>query len=260
MTVHRPAQTHGPYTASSPAGLHVAMRDEIPPFDAETGEATKLPTMGFRLVLSALAVGDLPEVERARARFAEVSGARQQAADDPRATLAAIREQTADGGLRQSLDRLSAQLASDQRERTDAANVALLAQLEAGVLLAQNVWDFTNRARIQTEIGRDLTQPDDQRFAKEAAARNLAQADASMDGYMRLVRQIATGPAKSGIAAQMGVLRQEVAARSQSMMLPFLPILQQHAATLVEGHTVQRDAAKAQIAALTRAEVQGRPR
>lgn len=247
----------GSYAASSPASLHTALRDEIPPFDAATGEPTRLPTLGFRLVLSAPAVGDLPEVERARAAFAEVSGARQQAADDPRATIAALREQTADEGLRQGLDRLTAQLASDQRERMDAANVALLAQLEAGVLLAQNVWDFTNRARIQTEIGRDLTKPDDQRFAKEAAARNLAQADASMDGYMRLVRQIATGPARQAVAAQLGVLRQEVSARSQSTMLPFLPVLQGHATTLAEGRAVQREAAKAQITALSRAEVQG---
>ncbi len=247
----------GNYAASGPASLRTAMRDEIPPFDAATGEPTRLPTMGFRLALSATAVGDLPEVERARAAFATVSGARQQVEDDPRATLAAIREQTTDEGLRQALDRLSARLASDQRERADAANVALLSQLEAGVLLAQNVWDFTNRARIQTEIGRDLTKPDDQRFAKEAAARNLAQADASMDGYMRLVRQIATGPARLSIATQLGILRQEVSARSQSTMLPFLPLLQQHAATLVEGRSMQREAAKAQIIVLTRAEVQG---
>ncbi len=247
----------GDYTGSSPASLRTAMRIEIPPFDPTTGEPTRLPTMGFRLVLSATAVDGLPEVERARAAFAEVSGARQQTADDPQVVLKAIREQTVDDGLRQSLDRLSARLASDQRERADAANLALLAQLEAGALLAQNVWDFTNRARIQTEIGRDLTKPDDQRFAKEAAARNLAQADASMDGYMRLVRQIATGPARLAIAAQMGVLRQEVSARSQNTMLPFLPLLQQHAATLVEGRPMQRDAAKAQITVLTRAEVQG---
>lgn len=247
----------GNYAASSPASLHTAMRDEIPPYDATTGEATKLPTVGFRLVLSAPAVGDLPEVERARTAFAEVSGAQQQAADDPRATIAALREQTADEGLRGGLDRLAARLASDQRERTDAANVALLAQLEAGVLLAQNVWDFTNRARIQTDIGRDLTKPDDRRFAQEAAARNLAQADASMDGYMRLVRQIATGPARQAVAAQLGRLRQEVTARSQNTMLPFLPILGGHAVTLVEGRPVQRDAAKAQITALSRAEVQG---
>jgi len=202
-------------------------------------------------------VGDLRVGGRPIADFAKVSGARQQAADDPRVTIAALREQTADEGLRQGLDQLSARLSSDQRERTDAANVALLAQLEASVLLAQNVWDFTNRARIQTEIGRDLTQPGDQRFAKEAAARNLAQADASMDGYMRLVRQIATGPARLAVAAQLGILRQEVAARSQNTMLPFLPLLQQHAVALAEGRPVQRDTAKTQITALTRAEVQG---
>ena len=78
-----------------------------------------------------------------------------------------------------------------------------------------------------------------------------------MDGYMRLVRHIATGPARLAIGAQLGILRQEVSARSQSTMLPFLPLLQQHAATLVEGRPMQRDMAKAQITVLTRAEVQG---
>lgn len=248
----------GNYTVSSPAALRTSMRDEIPPFDAATGEPTKLPTMGFRLVLSAPTVADLPEVERAQAEFADVSGARQQAADDPRAVIAALREQTGDEGLRQGLDRLSARLASDQRERTDAANVALLAQLEAGTLLAQNVWDFTNRARIQTDLLRDITQPDDQRVAKEAAARNLAQADASLDGYLRLVRQIATGPARGAIAAQMAVLRAEVAARSQSTLLAFLPVLQHDATELAAGRPVQRESARSEITALSRADVQGR--
>ena len=78
-----------------------------------------------------------------------------------------------------------------------------------------------------------------------------------MDGYMRLVRQIATGPVRQGVAAQLGVLRQEVSARSQNTMLPFLPILGEHATTLAEGRTVQRDAAKAHITALSRAAVQG---
>ena len=247
----------GNYTAN-PAALHTAMRDEIPPFDSATGEPTRLPTMGFRLVLSAPAAGSLPEVEQARAEFAEVSGTRQQNADDPRATITALREQTGDEALRQGLDRLSARLASDARARADAATVALIAQLEAGGLLAQNVWDFTNRSRIQTELLRDLTAPDDQRVAREAAARNLAQADASMDGYMRLVRQIATGPARDAVAVQVGVLRQEVSARSQTALLPFLPLLQANAVELAAGRPLQRDAAKAAIVALTRAQVQGR--
>ena len=247
----------GNYTASTPGSLRVAMRDEIPPFDAATGEATKLPTMGFRLVVSAPAVGDLPEVERARAAFAEVSGARQGAVDDPRAVIAALREQTGDEGLRQGLDRLSARLASDERARADAGRVALLSQLEAGVLLAQNVWDFTNRARIQMDILKDLTAAEDQRIAREAAARNLAQADASMDGYMRLVRQIATGPGRGDIAGQMAILKAEVSGRSQTTMLPFIPLLQAHAVGLAEGKVVQRDAAKGEIVGVTRAAVQG---
>ena len=247
----------GNYTASSPAALTTAGRDEIPPFDAATGEPTTLPTIGFRLLLSAPTVGDLPEVERARAEFDAVSGARQQAADDPRATIAALREATADDALRQGLDRLSARLTSDARARSDAANVALVAQLEAGVLLGQNVWDFTNRARIQTELLRDLTRPEDQQIARDAAARNLAQADASMDGYMRLLRQIATGPARDAVAAQVSVLRQEASARAQVTMLPFLPVLERHATALAAGQPLARETAKTQLLALSRTEVMG---
>lgn len=247
----------GNYTAPTPAALRTAMRDEIPPFDATTGEPTRLPTMGFRLVISAPAVGDLPEVERARAEFAEVSGARQQEPADPRAQIAALREQTGDESLRQGLDRLTARLAIDARARNDAANVALLAQLQTGVLLAQNVWDFTNRANIQRELLRDMSNAGDRAFAEAAAIRSLAQADAALDGYMRLLRQVTIAPREPGIPIQMGLLRQEITDRAQGQMLPFLPIVQAHATALADGHPVSRETAKAQITALTRAQVQG---
>ena len=93
------------------------MRDEIPPFDAATGEPTRLPTMGFRLALSAPAAGSLPEVEQARGAFAGLSGERTRAADDPRTAVALLREGTADEALRGALDRLSARLTSDERAR-----------------------------------------------------------------------------------------------------------------------------------------------
>ena len=250
----------GSYTASSPASLRTAMRDEIPPYDAVTGEATKLPNIGFRLVLSAPAVGSLPEVERARAAFADVSGTRQQAADDPRATITLLREQTGDEALRAGLDRLSARLASDGRERADLANTALSAQLEALLLLAQTVWSFNNLANVQRMAMDDEPKAEFKQIIRAGLERNLAQAEAAMDGYLRLLRQISTGPARAGATAQMGVLRADLAQRSQTMMLPFLPIVQQHVTAMAEGRAVPRDAAKNQITAPTRPAVFGTAR
>ena len=247
----------GNYTGN-PASLHVAQRDEIPPYDANTGEPTRLATIGFRLVLSAPTVGGLPEVEQARAAFAEVSGARQQAADDPRATLGLLRDATADEALRAGLDRLSARLASDQRERQDLATIALAAQLEAGVVLAENVWSFNNLANVQRAFLAEQTDPENKRIIGVGLARNQAQAEAVMDSYMRLVRQVATGPARDGIAAQMAVLQQELSSRSQTMLLPFVPIVRGHVLALAAGQPVQRAAAMDQIRAPDRPAVFGR--
>ena len=247
----------GNYTAS-PASLHVAQRDEIPPYDAATGEATRLATVGFRLVLSAPAAGSLPEVEAARAAFAQVSGARQQAADDPRAALALLRDATGDEALRGALDRLSARLASDARERADLASIALAAQLEAGVVLAENVWSFNNLANVQRGFLADQTDPENRRIVGLGLARNLAQADAVMDSYMRLVRQVATGPARGGVAAGMALLQQELAARSQTMLLPFVQIVRNQVIAVAAGQPMPRATAMDQIKALDRPAVFGR--
>lgn len=247
----------GDYTASSPAALRTSARAEMPPFDPATGEPTRLPTTGFRLVLSAPSVADLPEVERARAAFADVSGARQQAAGDPRATIALLREQTADEALRQGLDRLGARLASDERERGDQANVALRAQLEAAILLAQNVWDLNLRAKVQEDLLPGFPDPAQQQRVRTAAARSRAQAAASMDGYMKLLRQVATGPARGGVASQAGVLRQELANRAQTYMLAFLPVLERHATGMAAGQPVPRDKAMDEIKGIAPETVQG---
>ncbi len=248
----------GNYTASTAAQLHTAMRDEIPPYDAITNEPTRLPTMGFRVVLSAPAAGSLAEVERARAAFAAVTGQRQQAGEDSRAALALLRESTADEGLRGALDRLSARLTSDERARADLAATALSAQLEAGIVLAQNVWSFNNLANVQRAFLETTADPANRRVVEEGLARNMAQAEAGMDSYARLLRQIATGPARAGIAAQATVLQQELTARTQRTMLPFLPIVRDQALGMAAGRPVPRDQAMAQIKAVPRIEVFGR--
>ena len=246
----------GNYTVN-PAALHTAMRDEIPPFDATTGEPTRLPTMGFRLALSAPSAGTLPEVEQARAAFAALSGERTRTADDPRAAIALLREGTADEALRGALDRLSARLTSDERARADLAATALAAQLEAGVVLAQSVWSFNNLATIQRGFLDGMTDPASRQTVEAGMQRNLTQSEAAMDSYARLLRQIATGPARGGIGAQSTILRQEFVQRSQKTMLPFLPIVQRQAAALADTSRFDRSEAMTAITAVRRLDVFG---
>lgn len=246
----------GNYTGAATA-LHTAMRDEIPPFDAATGEPTRLPTMGFRLVLAAPSAGSLPEVEQARAAFTTLSGERQQAVDDPRRAIALLKDSTADEALRGALDRLSARLTSDERARTDLAATAISAQLEAAVVLAQNVWSFNNLANIQKGFLDGMTDPTSKKTVQEGLARNTAQAEAAMDSYARLLRQIATGPARAGVDTQAEILRQEMTQRSQRTMLPFLPIVQRQAAALAGASRFERGAAMTEITSLRRTDVFG---
>ena len=208
-------------------------------------------------MLSAPAAGSLPEVERARTEFAEIGGQRQQAVDDPRRTLALLRDATPDENLRAGLDRLAARLASDERARADLAATALAAQLEAAIVLARNVWSFSNIARVQ-RLGLDGVQdPANRRTIEEGAARNLGFSEGVMDSYARLLRQIATGPARAAIAPQMAIIETELTARTQTTLLPFLPIVRDQALALAAGRPVPRDTALAAIRAPTQQQVNG---
>ncbi len=239
----------GNYT-SPPASLHTAMRDEIPPFDAATNAPTRLATVGFRLVLSAPSVGSLEETRAADAAFEAVSGAQQRAADSPTQMIALLREQAADDTLRAGLDRLTATLAGEARARGDDARVALGAQLETATVLAQNVWSLENTARLQEALAGIWTDPEQAKAIRAAAASRRIDQAGSLDGYVRVLRQIATGPAHDDLAAAADIVRQQLRDRGQGYLTMFLEIVDRQAIAWIGGHPPARPQALADILAV----------
>ena len=241
----------GDYT-TPPATLDTAMRQEIPPFDARTGQPTVLPTVGFRFVLSAPSVGSLPETEAARTAFAAELGRNAQLPDDPAQLLSGLRDGAATDGERRGLDRLGAAMADLRRGQADRERAGMLAQLEAASVMANFVWNLDNVSRFIDRLADTVSagRPDEQKMFHDLATRRREQLQPTLDGYLRLVRGLATSPQASEIESQSGVLREEFAARQQAQLTSLLAIATRHAAARRDGQTLPRDKALADILAV----------
>jgi hypothetical protein len=243
---------------TSPERIRTALRIEIRPYNPTTKEATRLPTLGFRVVLSAPTIGSLQEAQDAQAAFDRLRRAHEAAANDPRALIAALRDSTTEQKLREGLDRLAAQLDSDDRARADAARIALGAQLEAATVLAHFTWSDEQFAKLQEALATTYfsTGPyasaAQAQIARDSAARRRAEQGASVDGYLRLLRQIATGEAAGDVGPQIEVLRQELRDRGEVQLIAFLPVIAKHADALIAGQLVQAAQVKADILAVPR--------
>ncbi len=237
--------------ASPPASLHTAMRDEMPPYNPADNTPTRLSTVGFRVVISATTADGLAEVEADRAAFDAASGSQAQAADDPRRLVALLRAQALDPAIRDGLDRLTATLSSAQRERDDQAKAALGAEIEAAITLAQSIWTTERMARVQDSLTEFFPQqPDVQARFHEAATRTRNYIDGTVDGYSRLVRQMASSPAHDAVDAQAALVAQQLQSRGRPRESAFLPVLLQHVAAVAAGKRLAADTVRAEIIAI----------
>jgi formylglycine-generating enzyme required for sulfatase activity len=259
----------GDYTFD-PGDLTTALRDEIKPYNTTTGEPTRLRTMGFRLVISADSLGSLSETTAAEQEFDQVSGITAQATGDPQHTVHLLQQETQkNSSLRQGLDQLAGQLAAARRGQVDAARAALLAQLEEAAVLAQNVWGFTLDAKAQQGLAKIWNEPmlppgpgsaqgpanilyNPQQAARLqlAAARTLNNRAGSLDGYMLLLRQIATGASAADIDNAAASVAQSFRDRGQPNMTVFPQLIAREAHLLVAGKPIFAPQVLAEILAV----------
>ena len=108
------------------------------PYDTDTGHPLGLPTVGFRVVLSAPTGGDQPEVEAERKAFIVLIDQEPDvgAVNDPRTVVEALRKRTMNPVEIRQFDRLNAQLDSNDRARADQKRQLLRAEIETAALLA----------------------------------------------------------------------------------------------------------------------------
>ncbi len=240
----------GNYT-SPPASLHVAMRDEMPPYNPADNTPTRLATAGFRVVISATTADGLADVEAERAAFDAVSGQTAQAVDDPRRLIALLKQQSQDPAVRQGLDRITGALAASQRERDDLAKVALGAELEAAVTLAQNIWTTDAIAGVLERVYEGVaSQAELNRQAHASAARLRYYIAGTADGYSRLVRQLAESPARAQVDGQAALLLTQLGSRGRTREAAFMPVVLAHVAAVVAGRHLATDEVVAAILAV----------
>ncbi len=241
----------GNYTFN-PDDLQTSLRTEIPPFDPATNGPTRLATLGFRLVLSADALGDMRETQAAQAQFDAISGNAARIADSPRQLLAMAGQATPDPAIRAALSRVDAAMASDERARDDAAAVALGAQLQAATVLAMNIWEQANTIRLLEEettgpTGLDPTQIAAIRHNLDAHRRTQS---GSVEGYLDLLRAMAASPVMPRLNDQSRLQRDGMTERGEINLVVFLGIVDADLRGEVTGKALDRTTAGARIAAI----------
>ena len=248
----------GNYTFN-PDDLQTSLRTEIPPFDPATNAPTRLATMGFRLVVSADALGDLRDTQKAQAEFDALNGKTHLNAADPRQLLAQIRAATTDAAVRDALGRIDASLASSARARDDSAAMALGAQLEAATVLAMNIWETANTMRLlQKEISGPSGLDTDQIAAVRRNFENHRRIQTgSAGGYLDLLRAMSIGPAAARLDDEVRLQAAAMRDRGEINLPPFLAIVAMQARTIASGQTLTQDEVQASIAAVPIAVARG---
>ncbi len=245
--------------SDQPANIRSSQRDELPPFDAARGTPTRLPQVGFRVVLAAPATTSLPQTERVREAFTRESTAEEtrarDAANDPRRALALLRERTTDQATKQALQSLDAQLASDARARADAQRQVVRAEFESMTILAYSAWDADRRAKEvrniigDTSLTQSMNVQDIDRYRNAADAQERV-AVAVTDAYVRTLRQMAESVPRSVAAEEAAVHRRELAERGMGRFVAFNETADRHlrgamTGTLPNREQLQRDFAAA---------------
>lgn len=250
----------GNYTAPLD-GLYSAKRTEILPYNPTTGAPNKLSTMGFRLVLSASSAGvDPRETQQISDAFTQALGARNaiDAIDNPQTLLKQIHDSVTDETVRRGLDRLGAQIAKSEADQKDAAFWALGAQIEGATVMAHFVWFLDQYAKIQEALanGYYAGKPEQQQILDKVAIRRQEQA-AALDGYFRIVRQMASSQASGEIERQIGVVRSEMLGRQECQLSGFLPAVLNASKQIMAGQAPSRDDARKDILSVPPANGQG---
>lgn len=248
----------GDYTFN-PDDLRTSLRIEIPPYDPATGAPTRLATMGFRLVVSADALGDMKETEAAQAQFDALDGQKTRLSGSPRQLLEAIRTASSDAAIRDALARVDAALASDERERDDAAATALSAEIEAAAALAMNIWDLENRIGLLKQFTDSSSVLDPAQRAKvqhnlDSLTRLLP---GSADGYLDLLRAVGASLAAGRLHDTVALERTAMTERGETNLPVFLSLVEADTKAQASGHPPDRDTTLARIGAISHAAARG---
>ena len=170
--------TRGGSFRTPEASLRNSLRVEYSFFDESTGAATRLETIGFRLVLSVPVAVSLRRIEEFRTAWAEAAAVEpsDDAAIDPVDALEDLAEATTDVERQQQLDLISAALAAEEAQDEQVAARALRSAISSGAVLIRSL-RYDNGVIRATETALNF---ESQLNAQSDRARRLAEQVAAM--------------------------------------------------------------------------------
>ena len=205
--------------------LRTAMRIEMPPFDAQSRQPTRLSSVGFRPVLSTVVTTSLQRTEMFQRDFEKESQSRTAEGADARRLAAFIKTNASDTATRDAAERLDAALQTEERKRRDLELSALRAQIEGAMYQAFLI--FVRGRTLNAAVG--ITD-EKTRQQLDRAIQALRQEIASItSGYTSSLAQIARAEA----SAVNGEIENTVSNLERAGTVQFVPF-----ARLVGAHAV----------------------
>ena len=238
------------------AALRSSLRIEVPPYDATDGQPTRLPSVGFRVVLAAPVSTSLRRVEALNRAFEAESRATGTEAENARRQIAALRE-GADPRFRQGLDRLEAGLMAAERQRLEQERAGIRAQLEGAAVLARAAGQSQRRMDgIQPLLsGADVVQasPEMRRQWATALEQLRVERELALDGYARIVADLGRSADRATLATEAGVVAREAERRGVPELRPYLDVAAGHAADSRDRGLPPRERMREEVLAAARA-------
>jgi formylglycine-generating enzyme required for sulfatase activity len=236
--------TRGGSFATPLEELRTSMRSEVPPYDPVKKAPTRLESVGFRVMLSAVVGGELKDVAVLRQAFETLQHSNAEGTD-LHGKIERLKQLTPDETLRRALEGLSAQLAGDERARADAGRETVRAELSAATALCYVVW------RVQRIVDAQKLQLDKPEFkdlqtsgmvlrVRAAIAINQTEQQTALDAYVQLLRQVVADAPLPVIAEESQVVTQEMAVRVDRRRR-FVEVVVRHITELGGGHAVAPD-------------------
>jgi formylglycine-generating enzyme required for sulfatase activity len=119
--------------------IRSALRQEVPAFNATTGEPTRLPRIGFRPVLARVTTTDDSEVQAMQRAFADEASFNASAADNPVELLKLLRRDMSDEKTKAGLERIEATLQTANREIKEKDALVLRGVIKTAAQAARQI-------------------------------------------------------------------------------------------------------------------------
>ncbi|MBS1075704.1 MAG: SUMF1/EgtB/PvdO family nonheme iron enzyme [Gluconobacter sp.] len=235
---------------SNPDEITTSSRAEVPLYSPQTGEPTRLPEMGFRLVLATDAIGSLHGTEQAQNAFNTLMNKTLPASADAQTALAGLQKNTTDPATLNGLKLIQTAMASDSRARFDADRQALAAQIQALVALAADIWEVDHAIQlIQKSADILKSQPTPLTPAQTAQIANHLQArqtelGGAINGYISLLQAVTNSQALPDLSAITAQQADAIKALQDDRAIQFLMVTAQniqssHSGKLPTGQTIK---------------------